>query len=604
MEPISSRKAFISSGLFCAVLMFMLAVLAFTTPGFAQVSFQPSTVSSPNLPNDVFVADLNGDGKPDVVASQGSSNMVSVFLNNGSGLPASPSGTFLTGGVATNAVVVADFNEDGIPDIASANCGNSPDPPQTPVPSSVSILFGTGGGNAYQTHVDYPLPACPDSIGYLTVANTSIRSLVVSYGGGDITLLRNDNFGTFSEHTISAPAGYILRGVSGADYNGDGLDDIAAVMEASGSPTSDQVVIFYENPDGSFGPATPIFSMQANLHSANTVGFNATGRPDLLVPFSAVPGVDQPNGVIALANNGGGSFSSVQLNVDHIYSTGTKAAEGDLTGTGLHSIILPIDADDSSNQLFGAFAVFVQTTKGGFTGPFYFMGSYGGAPERAAVADFNGDKRLDWVAGDFENNNLDLYLNATSSSTCSFFLGSGAVHVCAPTSGATVPSPVVIGASGTGGTLPIVAMKAYIDGSQVSSTNTNTMNSSVAEAAGNHQLAVNAWDVNGVVYQTIVNFTVGSTATCSKPTSAGVHICAPAAGSTVSSPVAISAAANGGSASISAMKAYIDGHLVASSTSGTLTGSAAEATGSHQLVVNAWNTAGTLFQSTANFSVK
>jgi hypothetical protein len=130
------------------------------------------------------------------------------------------------------------------------------------------------------------------------------------------------------------------------------------------------------------------------------------------------------------------------------------------------------------------------------------------------------------------------------------------------------------------------------------------MNSSVAEAAGNHQLAVNAWDVNGVVYQTIVNFTVGSTATCSKPTSAGVHICAPAAGSTVSSPVAISAAANGGSASISAMKAYIDGHLVASSTSGTLTGSAAEATGSHQLVVNAWNTAGTLFQSTANFSVK
>lgn len=584
--------------------MFMLAVLAFTTPGFAQVSFQPSTVSSPNLPNDVFVADLNGDGKPDVVASQGSSNMVSVFLNNGSGLPASPSGTFLTGGVATNAVVVADFNEDGIPDIASANCGNSPDPPQTPVPSSVSILFGTGGGNAYQTHVDYPLPACPDSIGYLTVANTSIRSLVVSYGGGDITLLRNDNFGTFSEHTISAPAGYILRGVSGADYNGDGLDDIAAVMEVSGSPTSDQVVIFYENPDGSFGPATPIFSMQANLHSANTVGFNATGRPDLLVPFSAVPGVDQPNGVIALANNGGGSFSSVQLNVDHIYSTGTKAAEGDLTGTGLHSIILPIDADDSSNQLFGAFAVFVQTTKGGFTGPFYFMGSYGGAPERAAVADFNGDKRLDWVAGDFENNNLDLYLNTTSSSTCSFFLGSGAVHVCAPTSGATVPSPVVIGASGTGGTLPIVAMKAYIDGSQVSSTNTNTMNSSVAEAAGNHQLAVNAWDVNGVVYQTIVNFTVGSTATCSKPTSAGVHICAPAAGSTVSSPVAISAAANGGSASISAMKAYIDGHLVASSTSGTLTGSAAEATGSHQLVVNAWNTAGTLFQSTANFSVK
>jgi hypothetical protein len=344
--------------------------------------------------------------------------------------------------------------------------------------------------------------------------------------------------------------------------------------------------------------------MQATLHAANTVGFNATGRPDLLVPFSDVAGVNQPNGVIALANNGGGSFSSVQLNVDHQYNPGTKAAEGDLQGAGLHSIILPLTAVDAANQLFGAFAVFVQTSKGAFNGPFYYMESYNAAPSRMAVADFNGDKRLDFVAAEFELNNLDVFLNTTSSSTCPFFSGSAAVHVCTPAPGATVPSPVVIGASGTGGTLPIVAMKAYIDGSQVASTGTNTMNASVARAAGNHQLAVNAWDVNGAVHQTIVNFTVGSTTACSKPSSAGVHICTPAAGSTVSSPVAISAAANGGSASISAMKAYIDGHLVASSTSGTLTGSAAEATGSHKLVVNAWNTAGTLFQSTANFSVK
>jgi VCBS repeat protein/Big-like domain-containing protein len=582
----------------------ILAVVALAAPGFAQVSFHPSTISSPNLPNDVFVADLNGDGKPDVVATQGGSNMVTVFLNTGTGLPTAPSGTFLTGSVATNSVSVADFNEDGIPDIATANCGNSPDPPQTPIPSTVSILFGMGGGNAFQPHVDYPLPACPDSIGFLTVVNTSIRSLVVSYGQNTITLLRNDNFGTFSEHTISAPAGFILRGVSAADYNGDGLDDIAAVMEASGSPTSDQVVIFYEKPDGSFGPATPIFSMQANLRSANTVGFNASGRPDLLVPFGDVPGVNQPNGVIALFNNGGGSFSSLQLSVDHRYSTGTKAAEGDLTGTGLHSIILPLSSITSGNQLFGAFAVFVQTSKGAFNGPIYFMGNYGGAPQRAAVADFNGDKRLDWIAADFENNNLDLYLNTTSASTCAFFSGSAGVHVCAPASGATVSSPVAIGSSGTGGILPIVAMKAYIDGSQVASADTNTLNASISKAAGSHQLAVNAWDVNGLVRQTIVNFTVGSTTTCSPPSTAGVHICKPAAGSTVSSPVAISAAANGGSAKISAMKAYIDGHQVAASTSGTLTGSAAEAVGSHKLVVNAWNTSGQLFQSSVTFSVK
>lgn len=580
----------------------MLAALAFAPAGFAQVSFQPSTHSSPNLPGDVFVADLNGDGKPDVVATQASSNMVTVFLNNGSGLPASPSGTFLTAGVATSSVAVADFNEDGIPDIASANCGNSPDPPQTPIPSSVSILFGMGGGNAFKPHVDYPLPACPDSIGFLTLVNTSIRSLVVSYNQSTITLLRNDSFGTFSEHTISGPPGSILRGVSAADYNGDGLDDVAAVMEIPGN-SSQQVVIFYENPDGSFAPAAPILTMNAFLVAANTVGFNATGRPDLLVPFDAVPGVNQPSGVIALFNNGGGSFSSLQLSVDHKYTPGRKAAEGDLQGNGLHSIILPLTAVNNANQLFGAFAVFIQQSKGAFVGPFYYMGNNGGAPRSAAVADLNGDKRLDFVAADPEVSNLEVFQNTTTASTCPFFSGVGEVHICTPTLGSTVASPVAIGASASGNTWPIVAMKAYIDGSQVAATDTNTMNASAAKAAGNHQLAVNAWDVNGVVYQTIVNFTVGSTAACSAPTTAGVHICKPAAGSTVSTPVAISAGANGGTAKISAMKAYIDNKLVAASSSGTLSGSAAEPVGTHHIVVNAWNTAGKLFQSSATFTV-
>jgi hypothetical protein len=51
------------------------------------------------------------------------------------------------------------------------------------------------------------------------------------------------------------------------------------------------------------------------------------------------------------------------------------------------------------------------------------------------------------------------------------------------------------------------------------------------------------------------------------------------------------------------MKAYIDSKLVASSSSGTLSGSAAEAVGTHKIVVNAWNTAGKLFQSSATFTV-
>lgn len=579
-----------------AALAVIAAALVFAAPGSAQVSVQPSVHSSPNIPTDIFQVKLFQVGKPDLITTQAGSNMVTVFVNDGTGnFSASPSATYLTGGVGVNAVVSTDFDEDGFPDLATANCGNSPDPPQTPVPSSVSILF-QNGDKTFKPHQDYPLPACPDSIGFLSaVSGNSLFSLIVSYGQSTMTLLANDHFGQFSERTISGPAGSQITGVSAADYRGtnSGLDDIAAILNGN------SVVLFEAQPDGTYSAPVTIFSMLATLLGANTVGFNASGRPDLMVPFTS----PTESGVILLANQGGGTFTATKLNVDPIYKNiGHKAAEGDLQNTGLHSVVLPVAYLAPNNQLFNAFAVFTQPSKGVWNGPIYLAGDIGGTATSAVVADFNGDGRPDIAASGGEDNHMFVFRNTTAAGDCTFFAGTG-VHVCSPTSGATVPSPVAINSAASGGSFPIVAIKAYIDGTQVAATETNTMRTSVAKAAGNHQLAVNAWDSNDKVYQTIVNFTVSGTSACSAPTSAGVRICKPAAGSTMTSPVAISAAANGGTAKISAMKAYIDNKLVASSSTGTISGSAAEAVGSHHLVVNAWNTAGKLFQSSATFTV-
>jgi hypothetical protein len=590
-----SNSFLLRSNSFCAALALAVTALVCAIPSFGQVSFQPSVHSSPNIPTDIFQVKLFQVGKPDLITTQAGSNMVSVFLNDGNGnFPASPSATYLTGGVGVNSVVSADFDEDGFPDLATANCGNSPDPPQTPVPSSVSILF-QNGDKTFKPHVDYPLPACPDSIGYLrAVSGNTILSLIVSYGQSTMTLLANDHFGTFSERTIQGPAGSQITGVSAADYRGvnDGLDDIAAIMNGN------SVVIFYAQPDGTYSAPVTIFSMAATLRGANTVGFNATGRPDLMVPFTS----GTESGVILLANNGGGSFTATKLNVDSRYTDmGHKAAEGDLQNTGLHSVVLPV-AYSTGSSLFSAFAVFTQPSKGTWNGPIYLAGDNQGTAEAAVVADFNGDNKPDVATAGGEDSHLFVFRNTTSASDCSFFANAG-VHVCSPTPGSSVTSPVPASISANGTPFPIVAIKAYFNGTQVASSETNTLNFTIVEPPGSYQLAANAWDSNDKVYQTIVNFTVPSTAPCSAPTSAGIHICAPTQGSTVFSPVAISAAANGGTAKISAMKAYIDSKLVASSTSGTLTGSAPEATGTHNLTVNAWNTAGKLFQSTATFTV-
>ena len=221
--------------------------------------------------------------------------------------------------------------------------------------------------------------------------------------------------------------------------------------------------------------------MSATLLATNTVGFNGTGRPDLLVPFINAP--NEPPGVVALANQGGGVFNPIKLHVDPSYFVvGHKAAEGALqsTGTGLHSIILPITFTDSFGNQFGTFAVFFQTGPGGFLGPFYYAGDTFGSPGAAVVADFNSDGRQDFAAAGGDDDHLLVSLNNTSASTCSFFSNAG-VHVCAPGSGATVSSPVAIAAAAQGTPFPIVAMKAYIDGVQVAATDNNTLNAAVAK---------------------------------------------------------------------------------------------------------------------------
>jgi hypothetical protein len=70
-------------------------------------------------PHNVQVADLDGDGHPDIVVTNRSSNSVSVLLGNGDGT-FQPHQDFATG-AGPFSVAVGDFNGDGLPDLATAN---------------------------------------------------------------------------------------------------------------------------------------------------------------------------------------------------------------------------------------------------------------------------------------------------------------------------------------------------------------------------------------------------------------------------------------------------------------------------------------------------
>ena len=92
---------------------------------------------------------------------------------------------------------------------------------------------------------------------------------------------------------------------------------------------------------------------------------------------------------------------------------------------------------------------------------------------------------------------------------------------------------------------------------------------------------------------------------CAAPaTTATTHICSPAAGASVTSPVTITATSRWDGKVITHMTAYVDGVAKCQSTTSTLSCSTAAAAGTHSLIINTWNSTGAVMQGKSTFAVR
>ena len=189
--------------------------------GNGSGTFQPGVHYRSDGARSVAVADVNRDGKPDLVVAGSTSTggIVNVLLGNGDGTFQSavtyPSGG-LPGGWA-NWVAVADLNADGKLDLTAANF---PD-------STVGVLLGNGDG-------------------------------------------------TFQPAALYSSGAPFAWSVAIADMNGDGKPDVA-VADFSGV-----VGVLLGNGDGSFQPALT-FNVPPDAASVVLADLNGDGRPDLVL---------------------------------------------------------------------------------------------------------------------------------------------------------------------------------------------------------------------------------------------------------------------------------------------------------------------------------
>ncbi len=186
---------------------------------------------------------------------------------------------------------------------------------------------------------------------------------------------------------------------------------------------------------------------------------------------------------------------------------------------------------------------------------------------------------------------------------CSAASAFAGVTVSSPAPGATTGSPVPFVASASS-SRPITAMRIYVDDQSVFSNQSNNLNTSIQLANGAHRVVVQAWDSSGAVFKFPETITVNSSTPPPPPppSGLGVSVTSPADGSTVGAPMHVVASASAGNP-ITAMRIYLDSTDMFTVNSNQLDTTVSASSGSHSLVVQAWDSTGAVYKQALTVNV-
>jgi hypothetical protein len=351
----------------------------------------------------IAVADLNGDGKPDIVAVNPSNNTVDVLLGKGDGTFQAQE-AYTVGNFPTS-VAVGDLNGDGHADLVVTNATDG----------TISVLLGNGDGT-FQPRRTFSVGAS-----YVVIGDfNGDGKLDLAVPGG---ILLGNGDGTFqTELPFSGISG--ISSLAVGDFNHDGIPDLAVLDPIS--QYTNELSILLGKGDGTFAAPTH-YAVTGGANSVAVGDFNGDGKLDLAVSVYGV-------GFDVLLGNGDGTFQA-KTSYSEFGDSNVALAVGDFNGDGkldvavANSLASYVLQNNGQTYVFGGGVyVFSGNGDGTFQSPMH----YGAGDWRSVAAgDFNGDGRLDLAFASPENSTVPVLLNQWQVNAAAkqvFVLGGPATH--------------------------------------------------------------------------------------------------------------------------------------------------------------------------------
>ncbi len=272
-------------------------------------------------------------------------------------------------GIGPNQMAIADFDHDGVLDVATANYG----------PGTVSVLLGNGKGG-FRSPVDFIVGQFGIALASGDLDADGNADLVVGKdAASDVAVLLGDGAGGFGAAQHVA-VGAAPRAVALGDLNGDGRLDAVAANYSSGT-----VSVLLGNGAGGFAAAVSVVA-GTNPGSVALADVNLDGALDLMTANEGSSSVSLRLG------DGAGGFGVLKG-----FATGAQPSGlvvTDLDGDGLPEIA-------TSNLGAGSISLLPNLGRGSFDLPITLVA--GSSPSAIAAADLNGDGLRDLMVSNQAN---------------------------------------------------------------------------------------------------------------------------------------------------------------------------------------------------------